>query len=322
MKRQFISDLKPGLAVDGVFFILEAAERQARDGKPYLCLKLSDRTGTIDARAWDVTAALGATLGDGCFARIHGKVSSYRQRPQVVIDDARPEDAESQDQRQFIPGAYRDPVELSGYLDYFLTDVYDSDYASLLAAFFDESAFRERFSLAPGSRRAHHAYLGGLLEHTVSVTTLCQHAVVQHPRLDRDLLITASLLHDIGKIDEYVLVGRIEQSREGSLLGHVLIGQRLIEEKLSSLEGFPGEKELELLHAIISHHGELEWGAPKRPQSAEALVLHHLDNLDAKVKGYFENVEGSSQLPWREMQNLFRRPLSMPLAADREKSKW
>lgn len=318
MKQKFISDLEPGAEVDDVFFLLDVEERKSRNGQPYLSLRLSDRSGIIDARVWEITEALRGTLVSGNFAHVRGSVSSYRHRLQAVIDDAQTRDAGLQDQRQFIPGSYRDEDELSGYLDYFLADVYDQDYAKLLVAFFGDGSFRERFHLAPGSIRSHHAYLGGLLEHTVSVATLCQHTVVQHARLNRDLLLTAALLHDVGKIDEFVLNGRIQQSREGRLLGHVLISQRMIGEKIGSFDRFPRDKELELLHAVISHHGELEWGAPKRPQSAEALVLHHLDNLDAKVKGYFEVVEGHGELSWPTMQNFFRRPLSEPRAADRE----
>lgn len=316
--RQFIADLEPGAGVDEVFFLREVEERSTRDGRPYLSLRLSDRTGTADARCWERARELKLCLVRDSFVRIKGKVESYRGGKQIRVEAAAPVDAAGLDQHDFLPSSYRSTGELADFLRYFLTEIFDPDFSRLLSAFFHDPEFMERFCLAPGDARSHHAYLGGLLEHTVSVATLCQHTAVQHPRLNSDLLITAALLHDVGKLEEFSYEGRIRLSRQGRLLGHVLLGQRMIEKRLEALDGFPEDKELELIHAVISHHGELEWGAPRRPQSAEALVLHHLDNLDARVKGFFEIVEGKGELPWPEMVNYFRRPLDEPKAADRE----
>jgi 3'-5' exoribonuclease len=261
--------------------------------------------------------SLAAWLTPDSFIRVSGTVESYRNLLQLNIRSASPVGLADLDQNDFVPGSYRNIVEICGYLDYFVSEIFDPDYSGLLDSFFGNKEFMERFSRAPGDARSHHAYLGGLLEHTVSVATLCQHVTVQHPRLNGDLLITAALLHDIGKVEEFQFDGRIRYSREGELLGHVLLGQRLVEDHIRKIGDFPRDKELELLHAIISHHGELEWGAPKRPRSAEALVLHHIDNLDAKVKGFLEVVDGSGDIGWPELQNLFRRPLDEPKAADR-----
>jgi len=218
-----------------------------------------------------------------------------------------------------LPVTYRDTDELLGYVEYFIAEVRDRDYGRLLEAFFNDREFRGRFCLAPGDLRTHHAYLGGLIEHTVSVVTLCQHVCVQHPRLDADLLVSAALLHDIGKVEQFNVTGEIACSNEGILLGHVIIGEEMIRERIRSLGGISAEKESRLLHAVISHHGELEWGAPKRPQSAEALVLHHIDNLDARVKGFLEVVHGKGNVSWPELTNYFRRPLDDPRAADKER---
>ncbi len=227
--------------------------------------------------------------------------------------------APGENQKKKLPRAYRSCEEMADFLRYFLTDVYDQDFSALLESFFLDEAFMEKFALAPGHVSSHHVYLGGLLEHTLSVATLCQHVAVQHPRLNSDLLLTAALLHDIGKTEEICYEGSISTSHQGELLGHILLGQRMIEQKISrSPAGFPREKELKLIHAVISHHGELEWGAPKRPQSAEALVLHHVDNLDARVKGFFEVVAGKGEVSWPELENYFRRPLTRPQAADRD----
>ncbi|MHB8859285.1 MAG: 3'-5' exoribonuclease YhaM family protein [Thermoleophilia bacterium] len=316
-KNQFLSDLAAGAAVDDIYYLRDMRLGNARTGKPYLALKVSDRTGVMDARVWDGAEEISRRLKPDSFVRLRGRVEDYRQRPQMVVTSAETAAAGKVDQRDFLPGSFRDSEELTGYLNYFLTEVFDPDFSRLLRSFFEDEDFMERFLHAPGDMRSHHAYLGGLIEHTVSVATLCQHVTIQHPRLNSDLLITAALLHDIGKVDEFVFEGRIRYSREGRLLGHVLLGQRLVEERIRSLNDFPRDKELDLIHAMISHHGELEWGAPKRPQSAEALVLHHIDNLDAKVKGFLEVVDGSGDVSWPRLQNLFRRPLDEPQAADR-----
>ncbi len=325
MKRQFLADLEPGDAVDDVFFVLEA-EGPGNGRRRPVSLRLSDRSGTARAvirrdaagPSGDGDAAAGGAVpAAGSFIRARGRVERGRSGTVLVLTGASLVDGSALDQRLFLPGSFRDPDELSGYLEYFRTEVYDEDYACLLSAFLDDGDFMARFRMAPGELRSHHAYLGGLLEHTVSVATLCQHLLVQHPRLNGDLLLTAALLHDIGKVEEFSWQGRLEFTGEGMLWGHVLISQRMIEERVADLGGLPREKELRLLHAVISHHGEPEWGAPRRPQSAEALALHHLDNLDAKLKGYFEVIEGGRDVSWSELSNLFRRPLDEPRAADR-----
>lgn len=316
-RRHIIANLSAGSVITETYYLREVRRGIARNGTRFLALKLSDRSGSMEARVWSGADAIEAGLAPDSFIRVTGTVESWRGRNQLNISSAVPIDPEDLDQRDFVPSSYRDMEELQGFLEYFISEIIDPDYSCLLRAFFSDTEFMDRFGQAPGDARSHHAYLGGLLEHTVSVATLCQHVTVQHPRLNSDLLMTAALLHDIGKVEEFQFDGRIRYSREGQLLGHVLLGQRLVEEKIRKLGGLPEDKELDLLHAIISHHGELEWGAPKRPKSAEALVLHHIDNLDAKVKGFLEVVDGRGEVGWPELQNLFRRPLDEPRAADR-----
>ncbi|MHB1003637.1 MAG: 3'-5' exoribonuclease YhaM family protein, partial [Thermoleophilia bacterium] len=264
-KNQFAAELAPGDTVADVFFLRDVSKRTARNGEPFLALRLSDRSGTIDGRAWgDDARHLEGVVTAGSYYHCEGSVVSFRGGFQVNIRRAAPCAEGSVDPADFLPSSYRDRDELIGFIQYFIAEVYDQDYRTLLESFFGDDAFLSRFRQAPGDARSHHAYLGGLLEHTVSVATLCQHVTVQHPRVNSDLLITAALLHDIGKVQEFEYEGAISYSREGRLLGHVLLGQRMIEERIRSLEGFPAEKELQLVHALISHHGELEWGAPKR----------------------------------------------------------
>lgn len=313
-----IAELKCGTSVDGVFFLREVVARKTKFGRSHLSLRLSDRTGIIDARVWDASGELVKRLFPDTFVRVSGRIDHYRGSPHIRVRVVEEVDATALDLREFVHSSYRNTSELAGCLEYFLTEVYDKDFSRLLHSFFGEADFLGRFLAAPGDVSSHHAYMGGLAEHTVSVATLCQHTCVQYPRLNADLLVTAALLHDVGKVEELTYCGRIGYSREGNLVGHVLLGERMLEEKIKTLNGFPHEKRLLLMHVIISHHGELEWGAPKRPQSAEALALHHIDNLDAKVKGFLEVVEGRGRVRWPQLQNYFRRPLDEPLAADKE----
>lgn len=316
MKRQFLADLEQGDAVDDVFFVLEAGDRIGSiSGAP--AMRLSDRSGTAGAFIRSGNYKDRRRISASSFIRVKGVTFSGGSSKVIEVRQFREEDVYKLSQKDFLPGSFRDPTEMLGFMEYFVDDLHDEDYRRLLRSFLDDSCFIEMFCLAPGEIRSHHAYLGGLLEHTVSVTTLCQHLCVQHPRIDQEMLVTAALLHDIGKVEEFSWQGRFEFTDQGMLWGHVLLGQRMVERRISHTGGMPADKQLGLLHAIASHHGEPEWGAPRQPMSAEALALHHVDNLDAKLKGYLEVVEGGRDLSWTELNNLFRRPLSEPLAADR-----
>jgi 3'-5' exoribonuclease len=208
--------------------------------------------------------------------------------------------------------------ELRGFLQFHIDSVRDRDFSSLLQAIFGDPDFLEVFATAPAAKLYHHAYLGGLLEHTVAVVEMCEFVGQQYGRIDRDLLLTAALLHDVGKTRELAFQTAIDFTDAGRLLGHVIQGVTFISEKATALEDFPETKLQQLLHCVVSHHGELEWGSPKRPKTIEALILHHVDNLDAKVKGFLEIVEGSRDAPWTDLRNLFRRPLHVPRATHQE----
>ncbi len=315
--RTPVRELTPGSAIEGVYLLSDKETRYTKAGKPFYKLKVSDRTGTIDCTVWEVEQVHpGVEVGD--LVWLTARVTEYQKRPQLEalrVTAAPPGAARPRD---FLPSTYRDVDELRGFLRFHLESVHDQDYRALLESVFGDPNFFEAFCTAPATKLYHHAYLGGLMEHTVAVADLCEFVGQQYGRVDRDLLLTAALLHDVGKIGELSYETAIDYTDAGRLLGHVIQGVTLVSEKTKQLPSFPDEKLRQLLHCIVSHHGELEWGSPKRPKTVEALILHHVDNLDAKLKGFLEIVEGSRDASWTDLRNLFRRPLHVPRAAHQE----
>jgi 3'-5' exoribonuclease len=315
--RVAICDLTPGAVVSGVYVLAARETRSTKAGKPFLKLRLSDRTGTVDCTVWE-TEAFAQGLKSGDLVHVAARVSEYMGKPQLEATAvvAAPPGAASP--RDFLPCTYRDVEELQGFLQFHVDSVTDPDYGALLERFFGDAAFSEAFTAAPAAKLYHHAYLGGLLEHTVAVAEMCEFVAQQYGRVDRDLLLTAALLHDVGKTQELSYETVIDFTDAGRFLGHVIQGVTLVSEKANEIPSFPQAKLQQLLHCIVSHHGELEWGSPKRPKTIEALILHHVDNLDAKVKGFLEIVDGSREAPWTDLRNLFRRPLHVPKATHQE----
>lgn len=312
-----VADLKPGTTVNGIYLLTAKETRATKAGKPFFKLKLSDRTGTVDCTVWE-TDLMPAALQVGEPAAVHARVTEYLGRPQMEAAEIAVAPPGAAQARDFLPTTYRDVEELEGFLQFHIDSVSDDDYAALLKAVFADRALYEAFTTAPAAKVYHHAYLGGLMEHTVAVAEMCDFVAQQYGRVDRGLLLTAALLHDIGKTKELAFETTIDFTDAGRFLGHVIQGVTLISEKAKTLPSFPETKLQLLLHCIVSHHGELEWGSPKRPKTIEALILHHVDNLDAKVKGFLEIVEGSRDARWTDLRNLFRRPLHVPRAAHQE----
>ncbi len=316
--RLTVADLTPGQEVREVYLVSSKDMRTTKAGKPFLRLKVSDRTGHVDCMVWENAEAIATGFEAGDLVLVKGRVTEYEGKPQLDAGSVTPAEPGAADPRDFLPSTYRDTEELLGFLRFHIDSVYDQHYSALLHAIFDDPVFLERFALAPAAKQFHHAYLGGLLEHTVSVAALCESLTQQYTRINRDLLTCAALLHDIGKVAELSYDRVIDYSDEGKLLGHVLLGVTMVHDKISEIHGFPADKAQLILHAIASHHGELEWGSPKRPKTLEALIIHHVDNLDAKVKGFLEIVDGSRNAEWTDLRNLFRRPLPIPRAFHQE----
>jgi 3'-5' exoribonuclease len=255
----------------------------ARSGSPYLALELRDRTGAIAARAFRDADLLAGRFERGELVRVAGRVERFRDELQVEVRAI--ERAGAADPAAFLPVAYRDLDELDGFLEHLAREVHDPQYRGLLEVLLGDAALRAQWRRAPCTRGGHHAYLGGLLEHTVAVGTLALEACQLHPRLNSDLLICAALVHDLGKTREFTYGADIGLSEEGRLLGHVVLGQELID---AHGGGLSAERRLALAHCVLCHHGA-DAAPGRRFGSAEALALYRLNALDASVKGALEH---------------------------------
>jgi 3'-5' exoribonuclease len=279
-----LSALRPGEPVDGVYACTRKDRLVARTGTPYLALELRDRTGAVPARAFRDADVLAGRFDRGDLVRVRGRAERFRDALQVEVHAI--ERAPDADPATFLPVAFRDVEELDGFLEHLGREVHDPGYRGLLDRLLGDAALREQWRRAPCSRGGHHAYLGGLLEHTVAVATLALETAQLHVRLNPDLLLTAAIVHDLGKTREFTYGAEIGISEEGRLLGHVVLGQRIVDEAAVQV-GLPDDRRLALAHCILCHHGAA--AAPGgRFGSAEALALYRLNALDASVKGALE----------------------------------
>jgi 3'-5' exoribonuclease len=286
--RRTVAELRPGDELEGVFACVRKDRLNARTGSVYLALELRDATGSLAARVFRDPDFQAARFERGDLVRVAGRLERFRGEPQAEITEVRRAEPGEAEPAEFLPVAYRDLDELDGFLEHMADEVHDADLRRLLDAFLGDDAFRVELRRAPCTRAGHHAYLGGLLEHTVAVTTLAREACILHPRLRPDLLVAAALLHDVGKTREFALGAEIGLSEEGRLLGHIALGHRLVTERVASLGGFPSDKALALEHCILAHHGPDSLPG-RRFASAEALALFRLNALDATVKAALEH---------------------------------
>ena len=288
--RSEVATLRPGQEMGGVFACTRKDRLTARTGAPYLAVELRDATGRVAARAFRDADVLAGRFDRGDLVRVKGRVERFRDELQVELSEiARvAADGAEVDPSAFLPVAYRDMEELDGFLEHLAREVHDRGYAALLEGLLGDERLRAEWRRAPCTKDGHHAYLGGLLEHTVAVATLAFETCTLHPRLNSDLLLTAAILHDAGKTLEFQLGAEIALSEAGALVGHVALGQQLVAERARRLESFPEAKLHALSHCILAHHGP-DALPGRRFRSAEALALYRLNALDAGVKGALEH---------------------------------
>lgn len=291
MKKLFIQDLESGDNVTEVFLVRQSGLRQARNGNYYIQALLADRTGTIPVRMWDAKEEDVNLFPAGGFVKVQARVETYRNSPQMIVQRAKVVPADELDVSDFQAASAFDPKELEEELLGYVERIEDEHLAELLRKLFGDEAFISRFRTHPAATDLHHAFVGGLLEHTTMLAREAAKVCEANERLDPDLMIAGALLHDIGKLDE--MSGGLERAYtdEGKLMGHLVIGVLRVEKIIDTIDGFPERLRLLIHHIILSHHGTREFGSPILPATPEAVALHHLDNLDAKVEAAVRAIE-------------------------------
>ncbi len=303
MKKQFIKDLKPGTQVDDVFYCSRRDVRERRDGGAFLMLEFRDKTGSVNAVMWDRVEDALQCLEAGGFYRVMGKFGEYQGKPQLTVNVIYPVATGEVTRDDFVAASRFNRDEMLAELRGFIAGVKNVHLRALLDSFFDDPRFVEQFCLVPAGARVHHAYLGGLLEHTLMMCRGARLLPEIYPEVDHDLLMTGIILHDIGKIKEYVYDIAIDHTLDGRLLGHLVMGCQMVEEKLAGLPGFPDELSRLIRHIILSHHGEMEFGSPKTPKFVEAFAVYSLDYLDSRVAIFREMVEKNRHVKWTDFND-------------------
>ena len=283
MKTPYVGSLPVNEPVTAHFLVLFKEIRQKKTGEPYLSLQLSDRTGEIEAKMWDNVTEVMDTFDRDDFLKAKGIVQVYQNRSQFTIHKLRRLEEHEIDFADFFPSSERDSEEMFAELRGLVNAFTNPHLKALLNLVLDDAPLAAMYKMAPAAKSIHHAFRSGLLEHVLSLCQLGRMMAAHYKSIDLDLLLTGVVLHDIGKIEELSYARGFSYSAEGQLLGHIILGLRLMHSKFEKLPDFPPKLRTLVEHMIVSHHGELEFGSPKVPIFAEALLLHHLDNLDSKM---------------------------------------
>jgi len=286
MKDFFIADAAKfdGVSVTTYFAISTLSVRDKKTGSgQYLALTLTDKTGAMEARMWDDFASALANCAEGCYVKVQGQVAKYQGKYQITLTKMRLAAASEIDTADFVPTTRFDIgemwTELRGYVDFT-----NADLRRLVFAFLDDEAIGAAYREAPAAKVLHHAWIGGLLEHVLTLVRVCRAVIPFYPEVDGDLLVTGAILHDIGKVRELSWGTTFSYTLEGQMIGHISIAQGMLREKIATLPDFPEKLRILVEHMILSHHGKYEFGSPKLPMTPEAILLSALDDIEAKMQ--------------------------------------
>ncbi|CAN5733447.1 OB-fold nucleic acid binding domain-containing protein [soil metagenome] len=315
MTRRYVNQLANGESIDEVYLVADKQLRANRQGNLYLHLDLRDKTGSIGARLWNASEGLARTFEAGDYLQAKGKVQVFQGALQIILSHIERFDRDQVVHDEFLPQSSQSIARLTARLRELLMTISQPDLRALVECFLIDDDFLSKFTAAPAGIRNHHAYQGGLLEHVVTLLEVVHRIADLYPEVDGDLLRAGIFLHDIGKIDELSYDSAFTYTDEGQLIGHLVMGVEILREKVeraSDLTGepFPAELHLRLKHMIVSHHGPAEFGSPKPPMTPEAIALHYLDNLDAKVHSFTREIRDDPTVDssWTAYnQNLGRR---------------
>jgi len=310
-KEIYIKDVKQGDKIASSFLVTEKNMAFSQKGFPYLTVRLKDKTGGIEGKVWDNALEFDRQFKKGDIIFIEGRAASYKNTIQISIIDLKKTAWEDIEPADYLPAVNADVNAMFNEMIGYIEKVNDKYLRALLNSFFQEEKTISLFKRAPAAKGFHHIYLGGLLEHTLSVVRLLEKVSDHYPDLNKDMIIAGGILHDIGKIYEFSYDSIIDYSDEGRLIGHIVMGVEMINKNIAVIPEFPAQLALELRHIILSHHGEFEFGSPKRPKTMEALVVHYIDDLDAKFNAFHTLLTDSTNpdSDWTAYNRFFERYL-------------
>lgn len=309
---KFLKDYKEGDRVFDIYLCKHKQSAVTKNGKPYETVTLQDKTGTVDAKIWDPNSAGIDDFDSLDYIEVYGDVTSFQGALQINIKRVRLCREGEYEPANYLPVSKKNITEMYKELLGYIGSIENPYLKKLLEAFFvEDEEFIRLFQKSSAAKSVHHGFVGGLLEHTLSVVKLCDYFCKTYPLLKRDLLLAAAMCHDIGKTKEISLFPQNDYTDDGQLLGHIVMGSEMIGEKVRNIPGFPPVLASQLKHCILAHHGEYEYGSPKKPAIMEALALNLADNADAKLETFTEILEGTSEQGWLGFNRLFESNLRM-----------
>ncbi|MDO4966477.1 MAG: HD domain-containing protein [Lachnospiraceae bacterium] len=296
---KFIESIKEGDNISDIYFVKQKHSAMTKNGKPYDNIILQDKTGSIDAKIWDPNSAGIEDFDAMDYVEINGQVVSFNSQLQVNVKRVRKCREGEYNQADYLPMTNKNIDEMYAAVLKYIESVKSPYLNKLLTMVFVENEeIAKAFKKSSAAKSVHHGFVGGLLEHTLSVTNLCNYYTTAYPILNRDLLISVALLHDIGKVKELSSFPENDYTDEGQLLGHIVMGCEMVGEYINKIEGFPAKLSNEVKHCILAHHGEYEFGSPKKPALIEAVALNFADNTDAKIETLTEQFNSTAETGW------------------------
>lgn len=303
---KYINTLREGETVRSIYLCKGKRSAETRNGKPYDTLILQDKTGTLDGKVWDPNSGGIADYDEMDFIEVFGEVTSYNNNLQLNIRQIRKAYEDEYNVADFMPSTEKSTDGMFGELLGYIENISNTYLKQALEYYYvNDQAFVKKFIAHSAAKSVHHGFAGGLLEHTLSVVKFCDYLAGAYPILNRDLLLTAAMYHDIGKTKELSAFPENNYTDDGQLLGHIIIGVEMAGEAIRSIPGFPPTLASELKHCIVAHHGELEYGSPKKPALAEAMALYHADSTDAKMQTLTEIFKDKNTNDWLGYNRLF-----------------
>lgn len=302
----YIKELRDGEMISEVYLCKNKIVAKTKAGKSYYSMQLQDRTGTIDAKVWELNNAI-AHFEAMNYIRVDAQVTSFNGALQLNVKRVRVAEEGEFDPADYMPCSGKNIEEMYRELTDIISRIENEYLKKLLESFFiEDRAFAERFKKHSAAKSIHHGFIGGLLEHTLSVAKICEFMASHYPVIKHDLLVTAAIFHDIGKVEELSDFPENDYTDEGQLVGHIVMGTMMVSERIKQIDGFPATLANELKHCILAHHGELEYGSPKKPALIEALALAHADNMDAKIQTFSEIINANQdKTEWLGYNKMF-----------------